>query len=382
VRAVARHFPVVCILGARQVGKTTLARRVFPRATYLDLERPADVDRLVADAELTLERLTPPIILDEAQAWPPLFPVLRAMVDRHRWRRCRFVLVGSAQPTLARGVSETLAGRVGFVELDPVSCVEARRGSPRVGVDQLWLRGGYPRPLTLRHAGSRRDWMEGYVRTFIERDLPALGVQVSASTLRRMLLTLAHVHGGLWNASELAASLGVTYHTVNRYLDILEQSFLVRRLTPYFRNIGKRLVRSPRVYLRDSGLLHHLLGIDSRASLETSPRRGASWEGFVIEQIIRREAIERPGGDCHFWRTATGVEVDLLIDRRQTLVPIEIKLTRRVAPDDLRGLRAVLTDLALPRGYLVCLVERAYEARAGIQVLPAARVLGASRLPF
>lgn len=377
LRRLARRYPVVCILGARQVGKTTLARRTFPAATYLDLERPADLDRLEADAEFALERMRPPVVIDEAQAWPPVFAVVRSLVDRHRWRKERFVLVGSAQPVLVRGAAESLAGRVAFVDLDPLTALEASRGTPRVTVERLWLRGGYPRALAARSGADWREWMEAYTRTFIERDVGALGLDVSAPTMRRLLTMLAQVHGGLWNASELGSSLGTSYHTVNRYADILEHSFLLRKLAPYFRNIGKRLTRSPKVFLRDSGVLHRLIGIDSEALLEVSPRCGASFEGFVIEQIVRRERLVHPESEFFFWRTASGDEVDLLIDRRREIIAVEIKRSRRVGTEDLRGLRACMRDLRLRRGFVLCGAERAYEASPGIEVLPVETLLRA-----
>lgn len=379
LRELARRFPIACVLGARQVGKTTLARQTFPSATYFDLERPADLGRLQIDPELAIERSTPPVILDEAQAWPPIFPIVRSMVDRAPHLRGRFVVVGSAQPILVRGVSESLAGRVGFVELDPLCAVETARGAPRASVDQLWLAGGYPGGLRARGANARRDWMEGYTRTFIERDLAALGLDLSGARMRRLWGMLAHLHGGLFNASELGASLGTSYHTVQRYLDVLEQSFLVRRLLPYHANVGKRLTRAPRVYVRDSGVLHHFLGITSSAQLDVAPRRGASWEGFVIEQIIRRERLANPDSQFWFWRTAAGAEVDLLVDRAGQILPIEIKLARQIGREDLRGLQGCMSDLRLPRGIVLAEVNAAFEATAGIEVRPTRAVVSSSR---
>lgn len=377
--ALARRFPVVCILGARQVGKTTLARATFRGGTYLDLERPSDLDRLRIDPEMLLERAAGPVVLDEAQVWPPVFPVLRSLVDESPRRNGRFVVVGSAQPALVRGASESLAGRVGFLDLDPLSVAEVAAGAPRVTIDSLWLRGGFPGALHARGLPAWRDWMEGFARTFVERDVGALGLEVSAPRMRQLWGMLAHLHGGIFNASELGASLGTSYHTVQRYVDILERCFLVRRLAPYHRNVGKRLVRSPRLFLRDTGLLHYFLGVRRAEQLEHEPRRGASWEGFVIEQIIRRERLERPESQFWFWRTATGMEVDLLVDRAGDLVPVEIKLARRVADSDLKGLRSCMTDLGLRRGVLLAEVDRPFAAGKGIEVLPVREALAARR---
>ncbi len=370
LRELGRRFPIVCVLGARQVGKTTLARSTFRSGTYLDLERPADLERL---------RIDPELLLDEAQAWPGIYPVLRSLVDRDPRRCGRFVVVGSAQPSLVRGVSESLAGRVGFLDLDPLCAFEVQTGPPRASLDVLWQRGGFPGALRCRGTAAWRDWSEAYTRTFLERDVAALGIDISVPRMRQLWGMLAHLHGSIFNASELGASLGTSYHTVQRYLDILEQSFLVRRLPPYFRNIGKRLVRSPRLYLRDTGLLHYFLGITSAAQLAVSPRRGASWEGFVIEQIVRRERLERPETQFWFWRTATGVEVDLIVDRSGELLPVEIKLARTVQRSDLRGLLGCMEDLGLRRGLLLAEVDRGFEATAGVEVLPVRQVLAARR---
>lgn len=312
LRALWKQFPAVLILGSRQVGKTTLARQTFPRLPYCDLEAPQLRELFTADPGFQLaERERRGLILDEAQTVPAVFPALRGLIDAERGRRSRFLLLGSAQPALVRGVSESLAGRVGILELDPLTADEARRGTPRLGWRRLWLAGGFPDAAR----GDFREWWESYLRTYIERDLPALGLSTEPLLLRRLLTMLAHQQGGLFNASALGASLGVGYHTVQRYVDILEQTFLVRRLTPYWRNIGKRLVKAPKLFLRDTGLLHHLLNIASLEELANHPVRGASWETFVIEDVLRRERLAHPHAQAHFWRTATGEEADLVIDR-------------------------------------------------------------------
>jgi predicted AAA+ superfamily ATPase len=269
LRRLLRGSPVVTVLGPRQCGKTTFIRRALPDWTYLDLERPSDAAPLAADPEARLAQLQGPVILDEAQRLPEVFPVLRGMVDRRGARRGRYVVMGSASPSLVRHISESLAGRTAFLDLPAFRWDEVAAGRVAPDLSDLWFRGGFPVAFLERDDRARHDWLEGYTRTFIERDLAALGIDVSASQMRRLWTMLAHVNGGIWNASLLAASLGVSYHTVNRYVDILEQTFLVRKLPPYFTNIRKRLVKSSKVYFRDTGLLHYFLGILSSASLVT-----------------------------------------------------------------------------------------------------------------
>lgn len=232
-------------------------------------------------------------------------------MDRRRSENGRFLLLGSAQPNLVRRVSESLAGRAGILELDPLTANEVRDGKPLREMRQIWLRGGFPDALR----GSHREWWEAYLRTYLERDLPQLGINADPLLLRRLLTMLAHAQGGLFNASQMGRSLGVSYHTVARYLDVLERTFLLRRLPPYFRNIRKRLAKSPKIYLRDTGLLHHLLNITTTSDLDSHPIRGASWETFVLEDLVRRERLVHPFSQFFFWRTQAGSEVDLLIDR-------------------------------------------------------------------
>ena len=316
------QFPAVLILGARQVGKTTLARETFPDIPYCDLEEPSLRQLFADDPTFQIERRAQPaLILDEAQSVPEVFASLRGIIDKHRSRKGRFLLLGSAQPTLVRRVSETLAGRVGIMELDPLTVAEVRTGRERKTWEDVWLCGGFPDALS----GSFREWWEAYLRTYVERDLPHLGISADPLLLRRILTMLAHSQGGLLNASQLGNSLGIAYHTVQRYLDILEQSFLVRRLPPYFRNVGKRLTKSPKVYLRDTGVLHHLLNIGSPEELDNHPIRGASWETCVIEDLLRREKLLYPHSQFYFWRTAAGAEIDLIIERGAKRFAIEVK---------------------------------------------------------
>lgn len=343
----ARQFPAVLILGARQVGKTTLARQSFPEFSYLDIEDPGTHALFAEDPRFQLDaRSGSGLILDEAQRLPALFDALRGAIDADRQRMGRFVILGSAQPTLIRQVAESLAGRVGILELSPLTMQEAATGTaPITDYRQMWLSGGFPDALgAAARGGHFRDWWEAYLRTYVERDLPVMGVSADPILMRKLLTMLAHAQGGLANLSQFAAALGLSQPTVARYVDILEQSFLLRRLPPYFRNVGKRLVKAPKLYLRDTGLLHHLLNIDSLDVLESHPIRGASWETFVLEDLLRREAVAYPHGVAHFWRTAGGAEVDLLLERRGVLHAVEIKTSRASSPYLARGLRAILED--------------------------------------
>lgn len=348
LHVLARQFPAVLILGARQVGKTTLARSAFATHAYFDLEDYGTHGLFAEDARFQLDarRQAPGLVLDEAQRLPGLFDALRGAIDAERSRMGRFVLLGSAQPALVRQVAESLAGRVGIIELAPLTVQETRSGdAPLTDYRAQWLAGGFPDALAAAGRGGHfRDWWESYVRTYVERDLAAMGVGADPVQMRRLLTLLAHAQGGLANYSQWAAALGLSQPTVVRYVDILEQSFLLRRLPPYFRNIGKRLVKAPKLYLRDTGLLHHLLNIDSLDVLENHPIRGASWETFVLEDLLRREAVVHPYSQAHFWRTATGAEVDLLLERQGQLLAVEVKTARATSPYLVRSLRAILQD--------------------------------------
>ena len=341
-RLLARNR-VVAILGARQVGKTTLARTHVGRqkgpVTIFDLELPQDLARL-ADPELALADLSGLVILDEIQRRPELFPVLRALVDRPRYR-ARFLVLGSASPDLPRQSSETLAGRVAYHTLSPLALDEV---GPEA-LERLWLRGGFPRSFTARSLRESAVWRRDFIRTFLERDLPQLGLTVPAATLRRFWTMLAHYHGQVWNASEFARAFGVTDHTVRRYLDILTSTFVVRVLQPWTENIGKRQVKSPKVYLSDSGLLHSLLGLETLRELTGHPKVGASWEGFALGLVTERLGVEPE--ECHFWATHAGAELDLLIVRGQTRVGFEFKLT--TTPSLTPSMRTALADLRLSR---------------------------------
>lgn len=346
------------------------------RLTYLDLERPSDATPLAADPEARLDHLGERAIFDEAQRVPEFFPVLRSVIDTRRSRRGRFVLFGSASPSLIRAISESLAGRTAFLDLAPFRWDEvARQRNPR-GVMTLWLRGGFPEAYLERDDRARRTWMEAYTRTFIERDLAALGIEVSAIQMRKLWTMLAHCNGDVWNAPQLASSLGVSYHTVNRYVDILEQTFLVRKLPPFSANIRKRLVKSPKVYFRDTGLLHYFLGIPDEPTLEVHPARGLSWEAFIIDQLISAFQRFAPGSQAFFWRTAQGEEVDLLMDVGGRQVPFEIRLHSAPTPQEAQGLRRCMQDLGLSRGHLIYPGSKSYSLGGNITALGAGDLLG------
>jgi uncharacterized protein len=375
LKGLLRRWPAVSVLGPRQCGKTTFIRRALPGWTYLDLERPSDAAPLLADPEARLEQLGDRVIFDEAQRTPHLFAVLRSVIDHRRSRRGRFVLLGSASPQLVRGISESLAGRTAFLDLPPFRWDEVRAGRGKAGLSDLWFRGGFPEAFLARSDEVRQEWLDAYTRAFIERDLPSLGVDVSSAQMRKLWMMLAHVNGALWNASQIAASLGVSYHTVNRYVDILEQTFLIRKLPPFFANLKKRLVKSPKIYFRDTGLLHHFLGIGTARALETHPARGLSWEAFVVDHVISALQRTRPASHACFWRTARGDEVDLLIDHGTRQVPFEIKLHSAATPEDARRVLTCMHDLGLPRGYVIHAGHQRYSLGHQVTALPAAQVL-------
>jgi predicted AAA+ superfamily ATPase len=350
LKAMAEKFPAILLLGARQVGKTTLARATFPKIPYCDLERPDMRELFSKDPRFQIQNRTHQgLILDEAQAVPEVFSALRGLIDEDRQANGRYIILGSAQPALVRGASESLAGRVGILELDPLTAGEIARGPDARPWTDAWLRGGFPDAVKR----DFRTWWESFLRTYVERDLPALGVAADPIFLRRLLTMLAHAQGGICNASNLGASLGVSYHTIQRHLDILERTFLVRRLQPYFRNVGKRLVKSPKVYLRDTGLLHHLLNLATLDEVSNHPIKGASWETFVIEDIIRRERRARPHTQFYFWRTSIGVEVDLVLDRGSTRIAIEVKSGRGGRPETIRQLQTASADLGASSAWIL-----------------------------
>jgi uncharacterized protein len=378
IQKLGEQFPAVLILGSRQCGKTTLAKDVIG-GRYFDLELNSDRQMFEGDPELALRRLSGSIIFDEAQTMPSLFPVLRALIDEKREEVGRFYLLGSVSPELVKGISESLAGRVGVLDLTPFLYREVLAAGAANPLDSLWLRGGYPQAFLASDPGAWQFMFENYFRTFIERDVARSGLAFTPQEMRRFMTMLAHLHGGLLNASDLGRSLGISYHTVQKTLDVLEGFFLARRLTPYHANVGKRLVKAPKVFLRDSGLLHFLLGISSVEGLLSAPVRGRSWEGFVIEQVIAAEELARRGSQYFFYRTQTGVEIDLLIDRGQKRVGYEIKCASSVSPADTVNLRKGIADGIIHEGVMIYHGDRAFPISDAISAVPAADALAGKR---
>ena len=338
-----RASPVVALLGPRQVGKTTLAREVTRRrkgqTSFLDLEDPRDLAQL-DEPMLALEGRRGLVVLDEIQRRPELFPVLRVLADRPR-TPARFLVLGSASPDLLRQGSESLAGRIAFYDLPGLDIQE-------VGIrqiQQLWFRGGLPKAYLAATHRASDEWRHDFVRTFLERDIPRLGIAIPPGTLERFWAMLAHYHGQVWNASEFGKSFGLSHPTVRRYLDILTNAYVITQLRPWAENVGKRIVKSPKVFVTDSGILHALLGIKSPTELERHPKLGASWEGFMMGQVVRVLRARRE--ECYFWATHAGAELDLLVVRGRQRLGFEFKRTD--APKPTASMRSALETLGLRR---------------------------------
>jgi len=326
-------------------------------ATFFDLEREADRQRL-ANPEFSLGALDGLVILDEIQRRPALFETLRVLVDRPE-HDAQFLLLGSASPDLVRGASETLAGRVSFVDLSGFTLSEVPEGQALT----LWRRGGFPRSFLAKDEAASVLWREGFIRTFLERDLPQLGIRVPAETLRRFWTMLAHYHRQLWNAAEFGRALGRSESTARRYLDLLSGAFMVRQLPPWHENMKKRQVKAPKVYVRDTGLLHSLLTLESHAQLEGHPKVGASWEGFVVEQLFDLF----PARNTYFWATYSGAELDVLTHVGGQRFGFEVKYTD--APRTTRSLRIALNDLHLEQAFIVYPGRQSYALDERIEVL-------------
>jgi uncharacterized protein len=376
LRGLLRTFPAVAVLGPRQAGKSTLVREFLgPEltrggATIFDLERPSDWDRLSSAPEQDLGALQAVrryIALDEVQRAVHLFPLLRVLLDDPD-RKARYLLLGSASPHLVRGVSESLAGRLGFLDLPPFLFAEVEEKPSPSNFVRLWERGGFPPAYFARSARMSLDWRENYLRTLVERDLPVLGLTLPAVTLRRLLTMVAHLHGGIARMTELASALSVTSPTAARYVELLEGSFIVRTLQPYFANVGKRLVKASKLYVRDSGLLHALLGLADLDAVRSHPKAGSSFEGFVVEQIEGALRLLGENPELFYWRTHGGAEVDLLVQLGTRLFPIEIKLG--VPDGPLRGLTECMNDLKIKTGFVLHGGSDFYQKSAQIWALP------------
>lgn len=356
--------PIVALLGPRQCGKTTLARLIEKQrhAAYFDLENPQDTMRL-QNPQLALSSLTGLVILDEIQHRPDLMPILRVLADRDPLP-CRFLLLGSASPDLVRQSSESLAGRIEFIEMTGFTLAET---GPEAQ-SSLWLRGGFPDSFLAATDADSWAWRENFISTFLERDIPRLGIQIPPLTLRRFWMMVSHYHGQVWNASDIAASLGVAHTTTRRYLDLLSGAYVVRQLPPWFENVGKRTVKAPKIYVRDSGLLHSLLNLPSHHTLLGHPKLGASWEGFALEQVLAFVNTRH----AYFWGTHAGAELDLLVMLNGKRYGFECKYAD--APGTTKSMRVALADLNLAHLWVVYPGAERYVLDERITVVPAREI--------
>jgi len=357
--------PVTALLGPRQCGKTTLARFIAEQepSTVFDLENPVDIQRLSAPMQ-ALKDLSDLVIIDEIQRKPELFELLRVLVDRSR-QNARFLLLGSASPHLVKGVSESLAGRIGFVDLAGFQLWE-------VGVqhrDRLWIRGGLPKAFLADSEPDSTQWRESFIRTFLERDIPQFGITIAAETLRRFWTMVAHYHGQVWNAAEFARALGTAENTARRYLDILTGTYMVRVLPPWFENLKKRQVKAPKIYIRDSGLFHSLLQVSTLADLRGHPKIGASWEGFALEHIIHVFRTR----DAYFWATHAGAELDLMVTIAGKRHGFEFKYTD--APGRKRSMHIAIEDLGLEHLWVIYPGDQKYALDSKITAIPLEEIL-------
>ena len=367
VRAALKRSRIVALLGPRQSGKTTLARQFVPpdHLNYFDLEDPRGLARL-SEPDTALRPLRGLVVIDEVQRRPDLFPLLRVLADR-KPSRARFLILGSASPDLLRQSSETLAGRLETIPLEGFQLADLGAKAQA----RHWLRGGFPLSWTARTETNSLTWRRQFIQTFLERDIPQLGITIPAVALRRFWTMMAHYHGQIWNAAELARALAVNEPTVRRYLDLMTGVFMVRQLPPWFENIGKRQVKSPKIYLRDSGLLHALLSIANQRDLEHHPKVGASWEGYAVEEVLK---AMRPD-DAYFWATHQSAELDLLLFKRGRRIGVECKRTD--APVMTPSMRIALADLKLDELKIVYPGDRRYALAKNVEVVPLSELVGA-----
>ncbi|MBI5554337.1 MAG: ATP-binding protein [Elusimicrobia bacterium] len=354
------QFRVTALIGPRQTGKTTLAKQ-FKADAYFDLENPRDVARL-ENPQLTLEKIKSLIVIDEVQRKPELFPLIRYLVDTIPEQR--YLILGSASPEIIKNSSETLAGRIAFYTLEGFRQSDIARS----GALKLWLRGGLPLSFLASNDSGSFQWREEYVRTFLERDIPNLGIRVPANTLRRFWQMVSHYHGNVVNMSELGRSFGVADTTVMHYLEILKGTFMVRLLQPWYVNIGKRVVKRPKVYLRDSGLFHTLLSLETGKALFTHPKLGSSWEGFALDCVWR--SVNKPDDNAYFWATHAGAEVDLFWQHDGENWACEFKYTD--APKLTKSMAVALEDLKLKKLWIVYPGDKRYFVHERVEVIPLA----------
>jgi predicted AAA+ superfamily ATPase len=359
-------FPVVMVIGPRQCGKSTFVRRELPAFTHLDLERQADLLHLTTDIELFLREHPRELCIDEAQRVPQLFPALRHAVD-HGKGVGRYVLLGSAGPELLKTASESLTGRVGILRLPPFTAHELAGRVPWI---ERWWWGGLPPVHALPSDEQRRAWIGSYITTVLERDLPALGVRIPSQRLLRFWTMLTHLNGQLLNVTELAHSMEVPGPSAIRYLDILEGALMIRRLSPFFANTGKRLVKRPKLYVRDTGLLHWLAGLRRHEDLDSWPGRGASFESLVAAEVMARAEEDLNEPRFSFYRTHAGAEVDLLVEDGRRIIPVEIKHGASVGQYDTAGLRSCMKDLDVPAGWIVTRGDTVRAIGNGITAVP------------
>jgi uncharacterized protein len=359
------HFRVTALLGPRQCGKTTLARTFgVPRENHFDLEDPLDQARLQNPRDV-LGSHTGLVIIDEFQRQPELFPILRVLADR-KDQPARFLILGSASPQLMKGAAESLAGRVNFIHMGGLNCEE-------VGTDtrnRLWLRGGFPESYLAASDDASSRWRRSFIQTFLHQDIPSFGIDVSPERLRRFWIMAAHYHGQTWNSTAIAKSLDISHTTARSYLDVLTDSYVMRQLPPFVTNLKKRIVKAPKVYLRDSGLLHSLLQIETTADLQSNPRYGASWEGFALEQLCSVVALEPD--ETFFWGTHGGAEMDLIVERGGKRYGFEFKVTEK--PSVTHSMTIAKEDLELEKIYLVYPGELSFPLRDGMEAMGYAQI--------
>jgi len=373
IKSLLSQNPIVAIIGARQVGKTTITYEIEKHwkapSTRFDCEDPDDLVRL-NEPKLALKNLSGLVIIDEIQRKPDLFPLLRVLVDREN-NKATFLILGSASPNLLKQSSESLAGRISYFNLNGFSLIEVGQENE----SKLWIRGGFPRSYLAQTDKASVTWRKDFIRTFLERDIPQLGFNIPAITLRRFWTMLAHYHGQIWNGSELGRAFGMTHASVKRYVDLLSDALVVWQLKPWFQNIGKRQVKAPKVYIKDSGILHGLLGIETMNGLENHPKIGASWEGFILSEILAKLSIEPD--DAYFWATHSGAELDLLVFVDGHPYGFEVK--RTTAPKIMPSMKNSLNDLSLKKLFVIHAGEHEFDLNENIRAIPSHQIQSLSK---